>query len=130
MADNKGKAQLLGMPFGTANGRLRKMLLFEFAGLLDRLGCYRCKEGITSIDDFSIEHKRAWGMAADPVKEFFDIANIAFSHIKCNVGAAQKPGKKYGSLKEYKKVGFERYYARSSEQVLSRKRERYQRRKP
>ena len=88
MSNAKRKAQLLGMPFGTANGRLKKMLLFKLAGALGWLGCYRCDQGtIKSIEDFSIEHKEAWLTANDPVKAFFDLDNIAFSHIKCNIKA-------------------------------------------
>jgi len=90
---NAEKAKLLRMPYGTANSRLRKMLLFKFAGELDpfgRLRCYRCGTEVPSIDDFSIEHKEAWMSAEDPVKAFFDLDNIAFSHITCNVGAANR----------------------------------------
>ncbi len=88
---NAEKAKLLRMPYGTANGRLRKMLLFKLAGELGRLDCYRCDaEMIDSIEDFSIEHIEPWMSAEDPVEAFFDLDNIAFSHITCNVGAANR----------------------------------------
>ena len=100
MLDNKGKAELLGMPFGTAQGKLKKALLFELAGLLGRLGCYRCNEKIESIDVFSIEHKMPWGAAKDPAKVFFDLGNIAFSHIRCNVAAARQEVRLAGRIQE------------------------------
>ncbi len=88
---NAEKTKLLGMPHGTASNKLRKMLLFRFAGALGWLGCYRCDQGtIKSIDDFSIEHKEPWMSAEDPVKAFFDLDNIAFSHLSCNAGVANR----------------------------------------
>ena len=125
MLENKGKAELLGMPHGTANNRLRKSLLYQFAGLLGKLECYRCGKMITSIDDFSIEHKNSWAYVKNPVQEFFNLENIAFSHLFCNSSAGFRPMKKYNSLKEKKSAEFKRYYSRKSGQVLSHKRERY-----
>ncbi len=93
---NAEKTRLLGMPFGTANNRLRKMLLFDLVTAspgrrrVSALKCYRCDEEIGSIEDFSIEHKESWMSAEDPVRAFFDLDNIAFSHISCNVGAANR----------------------------------------
>lgn len=82
--NNNKKAQQLGMPYGTACGRLRKQLMFC---LLQRLGeaqCYRCGEPITDVASLSIEHKSAWLDSDDPLKLFFDLDNIAFSHLRCN----------------------------------------------
>jgi len=125
MLDNKGKAELLGMPFGTASSKLRKMLLFTLVEELGRLQCYRCGENIDSIEEFSIEHKKAWAQAENPIESFFDLNNIAFSHLCCNSGAALKIGKIYVNAQERRAVQFKRYYSRNSEQVLLRKRERY-----
>ncbi len=83
------KNEQLGMPFGTANARLRKNILFS---LLARYGeniCYQCGEMITSVDQLSIEHKIPW-LDNDP-KLFWDLDNIAFSHLSCNVSAAIRP---------------------------------------
>ena len=126
---NDRKRELLGMPFGTASSKLRKALLFNMAILLDLHTCYRCNSLIDSIDQFSIEHKKAWAQQLDPVEAFFDLANIAFSHISCNVGAATRPNQVYENKQEQHRQAFRRYYDRNSVQFLERKRERYHRNK-
>ena len=88
---NVVKAQILGMPFGTANGRLRKKLVFHLAKKLEMLNCYRCGQLIDSIEEFSIEHIKSWQYSKNPVESFFDVENIAFSHLDCNVRAANHP---------------------------------------
>ncbi len=88
-ADNK-KAKLLGKSFGASSGQLRKALLFKFAGQLGLTDCYRCGIEIDDIAEFSIEHKEPWGSAKNPVEAFFDLDNIAFSHLKCNYGAVNR----------------------------------------
>jgi hypothetical protein len=91
---NKIKADLLGMPFGTACSKLRKALLFDFVKRLHEDSCYRCGEAISSIEEFSIEHKNAWSKQLSPVDAFFDLNNISYSHLKCNTGAANIENKK------------------------------------
>ena len=81
------------MPSETASGRLKKQIMFM---LLKKLGinkCWRCSELITDVKDLSIEHKKPWLDSKDPIGLYFDLDNIAFSHIKCNIGAARKPHK-------------------------------------
>ncbi|HEX8140939.1 MAG TPA: hypothetical protein VF544_25460, partial [Pyrinomonadaceae bacterium] len=54
------KSAFLGMPHGTANARLRKMILFD---LLRRHGeniCFNCAQKIETVGELSIEHKRPW----------------------------------------------------------------------
>lgn len=80
---NKNKADILGMPHGTATAKLRKQLLFKYVGFANCLTCYKCNEEITNIDDFSIEHILPWESTKDADK-FWDLDNIAFSHMKCN----------------------------------------------
>jgi hypothetical protein len=84
------KTEQLGMPFGTASGRLKKLILFE---LVCRAGlniCFRCKKQIKVANELSIEHKRPW-LNVSP-KLFWDLDNIAFSHLKCNIGhGVRKP---------------------------------------
>ena len=90
MKNNRKKSEQLGMPLGTASGRLRKNVLFS---LVQRLGediCFQCGERIKSIDNFSIEHKVPYLDSDDPVGLFFDLENIAFSHLRCNVRAARR----------------------------------------
>ena len=85
---NKRKAEQLGMPYGTACGRLRKLVLFQ---LLQRLGeaiCFQCGEPISAVGDLSMEHKKPW-LDSDPAL-FWDLDNIAFSHVRCNCGAHRR----------------------------------------
>lgn len=85
---NAKKSGQLGMPFGTANNKLRKMLLFKLARELNYDVCYRCSLPIEEIGNFTIEHKSAW-LDVDP-ELFWDLDNIAFSHMACNIGAARR----------------------------------------
>ena len=86
---SKSKKTLqLGMNPSTASGRLVKDLLFNFIELSGNI-CYRCGKPMTR-DTFSIEHKKAWLDSDDPVKLYFDIENITYSHISCNSSAARR----------------------------------------
>lgn len=76
------KAQKLGMNYSTAANRLRKDLLFHFVMKAGHK-CFRCGGDLTK-DTFSIEHTVPWLNSDDPVKNFFDIEQIAFSHESCN----------------------------------------------
>ena len=77
------KSAFLGMPHGTANARLRKMILFD---LLRRHGeniCFNCAQKIETVSELSIEHKRPWEGVS--VELFWSLDNIAFSHLSCNL---------------------------------------------
>lgn len=87
MAHEK-KSRLLGMNFVTARNRLDRDLLFQFATQLGHK-CYRCGGELTR-DSFSVDHKENWSAADDPVKAFFALDNIAFSHIRCNTAERTK----------------------------------------
>jgi len=80
---NAKKSALLGMPHGTAQHRLRKNILFHFLKKHGENYCFKCGKIIESSEDLSIEHKKAWqsGGSADL---FWDMENIAFSHLFCN----------------------------------------------
>jgi hypothetical protein len=111
MTSSEGKRKLLGMPFGTAGARLRKSLLFDMAGRLGMLECFRCGFKIENIEDFSIEHKDPWQRSADPVSAFFDIRNIAYSHCSCNRLDSVSPLKKYTTVKERRHAEHVRMYS-------------------
>ena len=96
----KIKAELLGMPIGTAQGKLRQLILFELICRLKINSCFRCHGKITSVADMSIEHKESWQRASDPVEAFFSMQNIAFSHRSCNYAAAFRPHKKTRTVEE------------------------------
>lgn len=92
MDNNKRKYDLLGMPYGTANHQLRKMIMFRFIQNARVDFCYRCGKIIKNIDDLSIEHMNPWQQAENPKEAFFNLDNIAFSHLKCNVDASNRKG--------------------------------------
>jgi len=84
---DKKRKTLLGIPFGTAQRQLNKAIMFELTKVVD---CYRCDKPILCVEEFSIDHKESWQKATDPRAAFFDLNNIAFSHLKCNMGAGGK----------------------------------------
>jgi hypothetical protein len=89
------KAEQLGMPHGTASGKLQKAILFDLLKQLNKNYCFQCSAEIETIRELSIEHKIPYLDSENPVKLFFDLDNIAFSHLNCNSGAARKPDHKY-----------------------------------
>jgi len=86
--NNVKKSEQLGMPFGTACGRLRKMVLFDLVQKLKLDKCFQCGVKIVDIENFSIEHKVVW--LNNDSNLFWDLDNIAFSHRSCNSSAARK----------------------------------------
>lgn len=90
-------AQELGMPFGTACNRLRKKVLFHLLEKLNGNVCFKCNKAIELVSDLSIEHKQPW--EGRNVELFWDIENIAFSHMKCNTPHSI-PNKKYFTEEE------------------------------
>lgn len=98
------------MPFGTANGRLKKNIMFDLVCRLRLNLCYHCKLEITNVDQFSVEHKIAWLNSDNPKELFFDLNNIAFSHLFCNVEAARLPSM-YDSKSELYKERYARVKA-------------------
>jgi hypothetical protein len=112
---NDKKTEMLGMPHGTAFARLRRAVMFD---LVVRLGvdtCYRCSTKIECVEELSIEHKDAWQRAEDPLKAFFDLNNISFSHHSCNMKAAIKPNRVHKDAQERGRIQFARYYERNGE---------------
>ena len=125
---NKVKADALGMPIGTASNRLRKMILFSLVCQLELNTCHQCGKEILSVGDLSIEHKEPWLQADDPVTSFFDLDNIAFSHLSCNVAAASHPHKKYADINETWRAARKRQWNRMTpDQRRVDRRKRYER---
>lgn len=63
--------------------------------LIQRLGedvCFQCGRAIESVDDLSVEHKVPWLHADQEL--FWDLGNIAFSHLRCNIGAKRPTNNK------------------------------------
>jgi hypothetical protein len=97
MNSNNKKADQLGMPVGTASNRLRKSIIFMLLKKLNLNFCHQCGGEIESEKELSIEHKIPYLDSADPVKLFFDLDNIAFSHLDCNIKAARKTYADHGT---------------------------------
>jgi hypothetical protein len=92
------KSAFLGLPHGTAAGRLRKMILFH---LLQKHGenvCFQCAEPIETVDELSIEHKQPWEGIS--LELYWSMDNIAFSHLRCN-----RPHRNVGGGIGKRKVG-------------------------
>jgi hypothetical protein len=87
---NEKKNAQLGMSYGTATARLRKLVLFD---LLKRHGeniCYRCNEPIETVEELSMDHKEPW--LGNDTALFWDVENIAFAHLSCNcLTTSQRP---------------------------------------
>lgn len=95
------KTEQLGMNPSTASNRLVKDLLYSFVVETGRDSCFRCGNKVNR-ETFSIEHKEHWLDSENPVKLFFDLDNIAFSHLSCNVAAGRnRPPAKCGSHSSY-----------------------------
>ena len=90
----------LGMDKGTAMHRLKKIIMFELAKKAGIDRCHRCKLLINNVEEFSVEHIESW--LWKDVELFWDINNIAFSHLACN-SASAKIKKGCGSYSKYKR---------------------------
>lgn len=84
LSTKKDRSDQLGESFGAARNRLHRNLLYHLATRLDMLSCYKCKQHIDTVEVFTIEHMKPWQRQEDPIKAFFDLSNIAFSHARCN----------------------------------------------
>ena len=62
--------------------------------------CFRCKLLITDVAEFSVEHMKSW--LWKDVKLFWDINNIAFSHLSCNSSSSSQK-QECGSYSRYVK---------------------------
>lgn len=97
---NKKSVQL-GMNPSTASARLLKDILFKFVFETGSDKCFHCGEPITR-ETLSIEHKTPWLDSEDPQGLFFDLENIAFSHLSCNSSAARKD-RQCGTISAYRR---------------------------
>lgn len=88
------KEQQLGMRISKAAYWLTRQILFRLVQELHRDTCFRCTEKIERLEDFSLEHKKAW-LDVD-LALFWDLENIAFSHRWCNSGASRSANKRVG----------------------------------
>jgi hypothetical protein len=105
----KKKREQLGMDDSTASHKLRKLILFSLVQQTAQDVCFRFQTKIEIVEDLSIEHKTPWLDSSNPINTFFDLNNIAFSHLKCNIADRRKPNKKYFTDDELKEANQSRW---------------------
>lgn len=71
-----------------ARNQLIRMIIFDFI-CKENIVCYRCETNM-SLENYSIEHKIAWLHSEDPVGLYFNLDNVTFSHLQCNVEARRR----------------------------------------
>jgi hypothetical protein len=106
LKSNLKKKKQLGMDYGTAQNRLKKQVLFELIKASGLDMCFVCEKVIDNIKHLSIEHIEPWLDSDNPKEVFFDLKNITFSHLKCNISRARQPLKgtiKHPSVSAYRK---------------------------
>lgn len=81
-ATKRSRKEQLGMDYGTACGRLRKMVLHHVLVQAGINECFRCKRLIETAEELSLDHKLSWLHVSAEL--FWDLDNVAFSHLRCN----------------------------------------------
>ena len=87
MATMNQRKEKLGIAHSVARYKLAKLILFNLLVKHEENVCYRCKNIIDKIEDLSIDHKESWYCSKNPIELFYDMNNIAFSHLSCNKAA-------------------------------------------
>ncbi len=100
---NDKRKEQLGIYIGTAQRRLMKLLLFKYIKKAGENYCCRCLQEIKSSDDMSMDHLKDWMNSIDPERLFFDLDNIAFSHLNCNCKANKYGKRKHPGLQAYRR---------------------------
>lgn len=77
------------MSHGKAGYILRKSIMFSLVKELSKNKCFRCNKTIDYVGEFSIDHILDWETSSNPKELFFDLSNITFSHLKCNIQAGK-----------------------------------------
>ena len=98
------KTEQLGMNPSTASHRLVKDILWALILQTGQGKCCKCGHQMTR-ETFSIEHKIPWLDSDNPKELYFDLNNISFSHLSCNVADSRKPASKCGTINKYDKHG-------------------------
>ncbi len=91
MSTKDERHRQLGMNPSTAASALKKDIMFSLIKRLDEDICYQCGKRIETVKELSVEHKTPWLHTENPKETFFDLGNIAFSHLSCNSRAARSP---------------------------------------
>lgn len=86
------KQEQLGMNPSTAQHRLLKDILWDLVVKANLDTCCKCGNKMCR-NTFSIEHIVPWLDSENPVDLFFNLNNIAFSHLLCNIADRRNPQK-------------------------------------
>ena len=77
-----------------------KDILFSLIQQTHQDVCFRCGQKLTR-ETFSIEHKQPWLNENNAKELFFELTNITFSHLKCNVASRRIKRLPCGTLASY-----------------------------
>lgn len=91
MKQNRRKTDFLAMDYGKASHRLKKQFYFSILKKFNLNHCFRCNKEILTEIELSLDHKEPWFNVS--VEKFWDLNNLAFSHLKCNTGARRSTKK-------------------------------------
>jgi len=98
--------EILGQSLQKSHIQIRKLMLFHCMQKCGMDTCFQCGEKITDINTLSIEHKIAWMGSENPKEMFWDVNNLAFSHLRCNsIGIKNKNRLIHPSVNAYVKRG-------------------------
>lgn len=89
---------LLGMPWGSAQRKLYRLILIELLKRLNENICFRCSKPIKIVngtEGISVDHIENWESEGS-ARKFWDINNVRYSHLKCNLRAATDSRRKIG----------------------------------
>ena len=100
------KKEQLEENISSATNKLLRNLIFNFIKETNKDLCYRCNEKILTLREMSIDHKINWLDSDNPKELFFNLDNIAFSHLGCNARHTRKT--KYFSKEEREIAKFKR----------------------
>lgn len=80
-----------------------KDVLWSLIVKTEQNNCCKCGEEM-SRETFSIEHLEPWLDSEDPIGLYFELENIGFSHLRCNVEDRRIEKKEYacGSKEAYR----------------------------
>jgi hypothetical protein len=98
------KQEQLGMNPSTAQHKLLKDIMWDLIVKTNQDTCCKCGCKMTR-ETFSIEHLVPWLDSDNPIELFFDLENIAFSHLKCNIADSRKTYSECGTVNRYCKYG-------------------------
>ena len=122
---NEKKQEQLGESPGKANHRLMKDILWMLIVESNRNICFQCGKEMCR-DTYSVEHKVAWLDKENPKELFFNLDNISFSHLSCNVRFAKRLNRTEEEIRELNRLKSKRRTANTPKEIqTSKRRERY-----